>query len=68
MNQNNQIFFLNLETRMYARSRIGRGIIQANGYIHFQFHFMYNKHLIAAEERVKVFPFLIRTTESIVIP
>ena len=49
-------------------SLIGRGIIQAKGYIHLQFHFMYNKHLIAAEERVNAFPFLIKTTESMVIP
>ena len=36
----------------YAKSRKGRGIIQANGYIHRQLQRMYSKHRIAALERM----------------
>ena len=42
-------------------------MIQANGYNNFQFHFMYNKHLIAADECRYFFLFRIRISESALI-
>lgn len=52
---------------MYAKSLIGSGISQTRGYIIFQFQRMYNRHRIAAEERMYGLLLRINTKESILI-